>query len=177
MDFPLRHRRNKPLVLLTLGLFVAACGSSGHGASPGITETVYVTNDNNTITEYAAGARGNAAPKAVIGGSNTQLDAPAGIAIDSTGNIYVVNTNSNSLNVYAAGSQGNVAPTVTIGGGNTGLDGPEGLALDAAGNLYVANTKCRLDYGVCRPEQRQRVANRDNLGLSNRSERTGGLGS
>ena len=44
---------------------------------------IYVANfDTNTVTVYAANANGNVPPLAVIGGSNTLLANPEGIALD-----------------------------------------------------------------------------------------------
>ena len=46
---------------------------------------IYVPNlCNNTITVYAKGSNGDAAPTAIIGGSNTGLISPEGIALDSS---------------------------------------------------------------------------------------------
>ncbi len=80
-----------------------------------------------------------AAPIAAIGGSNTGLSYPQGIAVDSKGKIYVADENTARVFVYAAGSTGNVAPIAIIGGGNTGLSYPEGVAVDSGGQNYVAD--------------------------------------
>ncbi|MGO9697393.1 MAG: NHL repeat-containing protein [Mycobacterium sp.] len=97
----------------------------------------------NTVTIYAKGSKGDAAPIAVIGGSNTGLTYPFGIALDSNRDIYVANYNSASVTIYPplGSSTGllNEAPIATISGGNTGLAGPLGIALDSSRNIYVAD--------------------------------------
>ncbi len=104
---------------------------------------IYVTNHSSSgysLTVYAAGANGNAAPVASVSGANTGLDYPTGVALDANDNIYVANYYNNSVTVYAAkASNGNVAPQASIIGSSTGLAGPWGIALDASGNIYVAN--------------------------------------
>ena len=97
---------------------------------------------NSSITVYAAGSNGNAPPIAVIAGENTGLDYPQGIALDSSGNLYVegfVSGVGSSVNVYPAGSSGNVSPAASIVGADTELDLPIGVALDSGGNIYVSN--------------------------------------
>ncbi len=79
----------------------------------------------------------NEFPTVGINGSNTGLDDPYGIALDSSGNIYVLN--SRSVTVYSAGSTDNAAPIATISGSNTGLIVAYGIALDSGRNIYVAN--------------------------------------
>ncbi len=120
----------------------------------------------NRITVYPALASStgilNEAPIAAIAGSKTRLDSPAGIALDSQGNIYVANDlggpvvagesyDKGTVTVYPAGSHGNVAPIATISGAETGLAYPIGIALDSGGNIYVgnsdtANTSSYLKY-------------------------------
>jgi Beta-propeller repeat len=110
---------------------------------------VYVTNNPTDsgpgwVTVYAAGAHGNASPIRKISGSNTGLSSPYGIALDSSGNIYVTNADANSVTVYAAGADGNVAPIRTISGSNTGMSAPTGIAVSATGKIAVAS----FDGGV-----------------------------
>jgi sugar lactone lactonase YvrE len=106
---------------------------------------IYVANQfggaekSGSITVYTSGTNGNVAPKATISGSKTQLNFSRGIALDSSGNIYVTNFLASSVTAYPAGSDGNVAPSLTIGTPSTGLAGPAGITLDSAGNIYVTN--------------------------------------
>jgi hypothetical protein len=102
----------------------------------------------NSITVYAAGARGNVAPIQSISGYNTLLESPEGVALDAERNIYVANNCDDSacgsVTIYAAGSTGNVAPTGGISGsktllGNSLEGGPIGIALDAEDNIYVGD--------------------------------------
>jgi DNA-binding beta-propeller fold protein YncE len=106
---------------------------------------IYVVNDGSnddgidSLTVYAIGNNGNVAPSATISGPDSGINIPAGVAIDSTGKIYVANGGNNTVTVYAAGSNGNVVPSATIRGFSTGLTGPTGIALDSNGKIYVAN--------------------------------------
>src|SRR2546423_1900700 len=64
--------------------------------------------------------------------------APAGLAADKTGNVYVSDQVTNAVHKYDA--QGNVQ--TTIGGKGNALGqflGPRGLSVDTQGNLYVAD--------------------------------------
>ncbi len=105
---------------------------------------IYVANEdtkgiqNNTITVYSVGSTGNVAPIQTIGGSNTGLSSPSGIAV-SGGKIYVANGSDNTVTIYPASSTGNVAPSATIEGYDTGLATPSGVAVDGNGNIYVSN--------------------------------------
>jgi len=73
---------------------------------------------------------------------NTGLSFPAGITLDSSGNIYVTNFGG-SVTIYPplGSSTGplNEAPTLTITGSNTGFSDPDAIILDASNNIWVAN--------------------------------------
>lgn len=99
-----------------------------------VANITYPNSGNGSLTVYAAGAKGNVAPTETIEGAKTELNLPAGIALNSSGNIYAANLDrtdytGSSITVYAAGSNGNVAPINTISGTNTGLNGPRGIVI------------------------------------------------
>jgi hypothetical protein len=109
-------------------------------------------NSNGRIAIFSAGSNGNVAPIATITGTKTKddtgLNEPVGLALDSAGDIYVLNSNggpdnSGSITVYPDTANGNVAPKATIANGTkdkrTKFESPAGMAQDSAGNIYVTN--------------------------------------
>ena len=114
-----------------------------------------------SVTIYPSGSYGNQTPTATIAGTstsdNTGFNSPAGIALDTAGNIYVANTFGGpdalgSITIYPPGSNGNVTPLATISDNpncapcdNTELSLPYGVTLDSAGNIYVANSQGGVD--------------------------------
>jgi hypothetical protein len=116
-----------------------------------------------TITVYAPGSNGDVKPVSTISGPHTRLSLPYGIALDWSGNIYVLNhvagfgaeacffgsaapeasgVGIDTLNVritgpilvFAAGSSGDVAPIDAIGGPSTGLGYyAQGIAVGPSG--------------------------------------------
>jgi sugar lactone lactonase YvrE len=69
----------------------------------------------------------------VIGSSAMQ--APAGVAVDGLGNVYIADMgNSRVVKMTAAG-----VPSV-LGTGSYTLAQPQGVAVDSAGNIYIADT-------------------------------------
>ena len=74
------------------------------------------------------------------------LYAPAGVAVDASGNIYVSDTANNQIRkISATGAISNVAGAFTGSGGvdgtawNARFNNPQGMATDASGNVYVAD--------------------------------------
>ena len=119
------------------------------GANTGLAAPIGVDNDSSgqlyvleqsSFEVFAAGARGNVAPKFVVSGALTQLDNAQGIAVDPTGITYVTNnTGGNSyITVYAAGSNGDRGAIATIFDGQNFFFIPAGIAL-FNGTLYVAD--------------------------------------
>ena len=99
------------------------------------------------VLEYAAGKFGNIIPLTTITSSTkcsstdgTCLTSPIGIALDDTGNIFVVD-GTPSVKKYPAGTTGlnSALPEHTIFGPDTDLNNPVGIAVDHLGNIYVTN--------------------------------------
>ena len=68
------------------------------------------------------------------------LVLPVSVAVDSIGQIYVVDEgNPTVLSIFAAGANGNVAPIATITGSLTGLYNPICVRIDTANNIWVCN--------------------------------------
>jgi sugar lactone lactonase YvrE len=99
----------------------------------------------NNITTFAGnsgyGFAGDAGPAI-----NAQLSAPRGIAVDSSGNIYLADRWNNRIRKIASGTLSTIAGN---GQGNFGGDGgaaasaqfsgPSGVAVDKAGNIYISD--------------------------------------
>jgi 6-phosphogluconolactonase (cycloisomerase 2 family) len=106
-----------------------------------VTSHVSGTATGSTVTMYAANPSGamNEAPLTTLSGTNTGLNNPECLVLDSTSRLYVANYGATSVTIYAAGANGNQAPVTTISGTGTGLASPHGIALDASGKIYVVN--------------------------------------
>jgi trimeric autotransporter adhesin len=118
---------------------------------------VYFTSGNcvykmtgSTITLVAGNSRPGFAGD---GGAaiNAQLNAPQGVAVDKSGNIYISDTNNNRIRIVTPnGIINTFAGTGQVGGPANLNDGgpanqaylqlPGGLAVDPSGNLYIADT-------------------------------------
>jgi uncharacterized protein (TIGR03437 family) len=91
--------------------------------------------------------------------TSAQLSTPAGVAVDSAGNVYIADSGNNVVREVCAsacpafgGTSGEIntyAGYFSAGPGYAGdggqanraqLQNPNGLALDSAGNLYIADT-------------------------------------
>jgi hypothetical protein len=100
---------------------------------------------NGSITVYASGSTGDAAPIDTITSSFTAISSSTGIAIDSRGGIYLSNGAGGpdfpggSLAIFPAGSYAATAPVSVIAGDNTGLESPQKVAVDARGDISVLN--------------------------------------
>ena len=62
------------------------------------------------------------------------LAMPSGVAVDSSGNVYIADTGNAAIKEWSATS-GNVATLIS-----TGLTSPTGVAVDAADNVYIADS-------------------------------------
>ena len=84
--------------------------------------------------------------------ASAQLNLPIGVAVDSSGNLYIADFgNSRVRKVSASGAITTVAGSGSFGYSGDGgpaakaqLNGPQGVAVDTAGNLYIADTENNL---------------------------------
>ena len=77
----------------------------------------------------------------VTGADNAHFDTPFGVAVDLSGNIYVVDNNNqrvqkfNSAGVY----QSTIGVTGVTGTDNAHFDNPTDVAVDSSDNLFVVD--------------------------------------
>ncbi len=109
---------------------------------------------NHVIREVVTGAAATNAKVAAgdiitIAGTNTggysgdggasglaQLDLPTGVAVDSSGNIYIADSGNNVIREIS-GSTG-IINTIVGGTITTELNDPETVLVDSSGNLYIS---------------------------------------
>lgn len=104
-------------------------------------------NSDGIINTFAGG--GTNAPKNGIATTNLELGSVDGVAVDSSGNLFVADGGYNyifkiSTNGIVTIFAGNGSQTVLYSGDggpatNAALNAPQGLALDAFGNLFIAD--------------------------------------
>jgi sugar lactone lactonase YvrE len=86
-----------------------------------------------------------------------QLDAPRGVTVDQSDNVYVADTNNNRIMRWLVGA---TSGTLIVGGRGAGsgsdqLNTPTDLQFDQYGNLYVADSgnnrvqKFTIDTSSC----------------------------
>jgi sugar lactone lactonase YvrE len=146
MSFTLFNKRKPPLRSPALGWLFAMCvGMLSHSA-----QAAWVI--NNVAGNGGVGLSDNS------NAANAMLNKPSGLALDSKGNLYFVDTMNNRIRkvelrpVYSTTACYNTVTTscvpsgVTVGaittviGDNAKLKSPLGLAIDAQDNIYVADT-------------------------------------
>ncbi|SFS18932.1 NHL repeat-containing protein [Granulicella pectinivorans] len=78
---------------------------------------------------------------------SAQLDSPAGIAIDGSGNLYIADSHNHRIREVVNGVISTIAGTGTAGFSGDGaaatsaqLNLPTAVSVDASGNLYIADT-------------------------------------
>jgi sugar lactone lactonase YvrE len=117
---------------------------------------LYVADTNNHTVRKVVAATGAVTTVAGLAGNTGSADGsgsaarfnfPSEVAIDSTGNIYVADTDNDAIRAISssglvstlagrAGSPGSVDGT----GSAARFDSPSAVAVDPAGNVYVADT-------------------------------------
>ncbi len=130
-------------------LFNSPAGVAVDGAG-----NIYVADYNNSAIRKVtpsgqvstlAGSLTQASGHADGSGSNASFNGPAGVAVDSAGNVYVADYNNNAIRLISpAGNVTTLAGSPAQAAGHTdgsgaSFDGPAGVAVDSAGNIYVAD--------------------------------------
>ena len=94
------------------------------------------------ILIYPTGSNGNVAPSATIGGVESEIQNPWGIALDLQGDILVAEAATDKkgrLLIFPGGTQGEVKPRFVLEGTDDRLIAPTAIAVDSGGIIYVAN--------------------------------------
>ena len=73
------------------------------------------------------------------GSGDGQFSSPYGIAVESAGNVYVVDSNNDRIQKFSA-SGGFLAKWGSKGSGDGQFNYPWGIAVDSTGNVYVADS-------------------------------------
>jgi hypothetical protein len=134
-------------------LYIADQGTQGDmfeqgGTTPGVNDVIEKVTTAGTLSIIAGEISQNTSGAPTPGGqaTNTPLDYPQAVAVDSSGNFYIgegedadkVNT-SGVLSIVAGGSFGTGYPTPGPAT-SSHVNDIQGLALDSAGNLYMADS-------------------------------------
>lgn len=96
---------------------------------------IYVSESGIGVAVFSGSATGSVAPTRFISGANTTLVDPFQLAVDGSGNLYVMNFIANGqldIVVFAPTANGNVAPIRTL---NVNVIG---FTVNSAGNIYAA---------------------------------------
>ncbi len=130
-----------PILLATSGVSAAAPHASTTVTAP---NTMYVLNDTGaSLSSFAPGATGNAAPTSTVSGPTSTLNGPFYMAMDQAGNVWVANNGSSTVIEFtqaelATGGSPNPAVVITANA-TPSLDHPTSLAFDRSGDLWVVN--------------------------------------
>lgn len=122
----------------TVNLTATATPAAGTGTSP-VTAGIPVT-INHSIVYVCTGTTGTSVEEFYDGATTASvaisngLNGPRGVAVDSSGTLYVANHGNSTIVEYAGGS---TTPTTTL---STGVSSPEGVAVDLSDNLWVGNS-------------------------------------
>lgn len=129
--------RNVPL-LAAAGLVFAFCTTSTQAQNAA----------QRAALARLSKAHANAMQSSSVEANSVTLNQPGGLAFDTTGNLYLADTDNNIIReVNLAGVVSTVAGNGEQGYGGDGgpataalLDSPQGVAVDGAGNIYIGDT-------------------------------------
>jgi len=149
--FHFKKNLSVALLVFSVGCVVTSCKKSGEGAAKpmDMDPTVVVT----TIAGGGMGSPGTTTSPVYgqIGTANgpgtaAAFNAPAGVAIDAAGNVYIAEAGNHDIRKMTPDGMVSSFVGNTTGGFANGTGGAasfssmQGIAIDAAGNLYVADS-------------------------------------
>ncbi len=98
--------------------------------------TATATLSSTAISGVGLGAAATIDPGGVTPATGV-LHAPAGVTVDSLGNIFVTDSTANTLTEIPAGTHGT---GTTVSTGTITLKAPNGVAVDGQGDIFIADT-------------------------------------
>jgi uncharacterized protein (TIGR03437 family) len=129
---------------------------------------LYISDSNNQrVREVVSGTIKTVAGNGTAGfngdgssatASGTELNSPTGLAFDSSGNLYIADSDNFEVRKVAGGNISTVAGKNSLGAGFGGdqtaataarLWNPSGVAIDSAGNIYIADPANNVIRIVC----------------------------
>lgn len=139
------------------GLATAAMLDSPQGVAVDSSGNIYIADTHNNVIREVTASTGDISTIAGTGGAGysgdgstataAMLDYPTAVAVDSSGNVYIADTNNHrireitgtTINTVAGDGEQNYSGD---GGLATaaGLDSPSGVAVDSAFNMYIGDT-------------------------------------
>lgn len=103
------------------------------------TGTVWVGDGTNTVSAFSSGASVAGSP--FSGGG---LEAPAGLSIDRSGNVWVVSTQQSGLTELPAATAHTPVNVPVVDGGTIGAVNLSTVAVDNAGDIYTTDASNNL---------------------------------
>ena len=108
--------------------------------------TIRKITPDGTVMTLAGSARASGSDDGT--GSAARFNAPTGVAVDGSGNVYVADSGNCTIRkITSGGAVTTVAGLAGAGGSDDGMgssarfDYPEGVAVDGSGDLYVADSE------------------------------------
>ena len=153
----------------TLSIFAGVVGQSGaptagpatssdlgtpYGVAVDGSGNVYIADTQNGVVEKVASSGALSIFAGVVGQSgaptagpatSSDLDGPSGVAVDSSGNVYIADYNNSVVEKVTSSGTLSIIAGIAWGGAPTpgpatssGLS-PSGVAVDGSGNVYIAD--------------------------------------
>ncbi|MBK7057752.1 MAG: hypothetical protein KBF99_07915 [Leptospiraceae bacterium] len=123
----------------TEGLAASAAFRSPLGVAIDTSGNLYIADSNNhRIRKISSGTVSTLAGSGSSGstdanGTSASFNTPSGIAIDTSGNLYVADTINNKIRKVTSGG-------IVSSIGGAVFSNPLGVAVDSLGNIYIADT-------------------------------------